>query len=130
MLAFVAIIGIVGFTQTKSESPIKSQLAAPTRRLSKPETGMLLHRTDLSLSETQRLSLLALDSAWERDKTKLLQAMSGYEPREGRADQIRGSLEGYSELSRTFDATRSRYWAKASALLDKRQRTIAEGDLK
>ncbi|MFI5385058.1 MAG: hypothetical protein ACHQ50_02965 [Fimbriimonadales bacterium] len=127
MLAFVAIVGIVGFAQIRGEKPISSRLPAPAHPLSKPEPGILLTRTDLSLTTKQRSAIQAVESAWLRDQAKLLTAMSGYEPKQGRADQISGSLQGYSELSRNYDATRSRYWTAACAQLDANQRSLVEG---
>jgi hypothetical protein len=127
MLAFVAIVLIVGFIQAKDEKPATSQLLAPTRALSKPEPGALLRRSDLGLSNRQRSAIQALDSRWSADKAKLLEAMSGYAPKQGRSDQIATSLQGYSELSRSYDATRSSYWTRAIGFLDSSQKALVEG---
>ena len=130
MIAFVAVVGIVNFTQSRSDKPLVSQLPAPTRPLSKPEPGALLARTDLALTATQMSAIQAVSSAWSIDKAKLLKGMSSYEPKQARADQISNNLAGFSDLSRTYDATRSRYWATARDLLDKGQRAKVDGGLR
>jgi len=131
MLVFVAIAGIVGFVQTTVNKPkLVSHLPAPSHPLRKPEPEGLLARSDLGLTSNQRSAIQAIDTSWSNDKAKLLKAMSAFEPKEGRADQISGSLEGYSDLSRTYDATRTRYWTLAKAQLDKQQQILADGGSK
>ena len=130
MLAFVAIIIIVGLTQSRPDKPLASQLPAPNHPLVKPEPDRLLAETALNLSIDQRTQIQRLETKWLAEKSKLLQAMSAYQPKPGRSDQIRGSLEGYSELSRTYDATRRTYWDSACSVLNKNQRKVAEGGAK
>lgn len=130
MLVFAAIVGIVGFVQRRGEKPVAGRLPAPTRALSKSEPESLLMRADLSLTNSERSAIQAVAVQWATDKAKLLTAMSTFQPKQGTADQIRGSLQGYSELSREFDAARSRYWTTALALLDAKQKTLVEGGSK
>lgn len=130
MLAFAAIVGIVGFVQTQSDKPAARRLTAPARAISKPEPGSLLKRADLSLTHRECSEIQAIESRWSSDRAKLLTAMSAYQPQQGTADQIKGSLQGYSELSRDYDATRSRYWTMALSLLDAKQKTLVEGGSK
>ena len=130
MLAFVAIIIIVGLTQSRPDKPLVSQLPTPNHTLFKPEPDRLLAQSELNLSNDQRTQIQSLETKWLAEKSKLLQAMSGYRPKQGRSDQISGSLEGYSELSRTYDATRRTYWDSACAVLNKNQRKVAEGGAK
>lgn len=130
MILFVAGFGIVNFVQNRSEKPVASQLPMPSRPLFKPEPRMLLNRADLALTAKQRSAIQGIDSAWSNERTKLLKAMSAYQPKQARADQISGDLAGYSELSRTYDATRSRYWGVARNLLDKNQQALVDGGLR
>ena len=127
MLAFVAIIGIVGFTPMRTNKPVMGRVPAPLHALSKPEPASLLAGTDLALTAKQRSDIQAIEASWTTERAKLLEAMSAYEPRQGRSDQISASLQGYSELSRAYDSTRVRYWTVAFAQLDSRQRSLIEG---
>lgn len=127
MLAFVAIVGIVGFVQMRTDKPLASHLPAPAHPLLKPEPNTLLSRNDLMLSARQRSAIQGIAASWSGDREKLLTAMAAYQPKPGRTDQISGSLQGYSELSRSYDVTRARYWLMASAQLDSRQRALLEG---
>src|SRR5690242_11989701 len=104
MLAFAAIVGIVGFVQTQGDKPVVGHPPTPTQALSKPEPASLLKRPDLALTERERSAIQAIDGQWSADRAKLLAAMSAYQPKQGTADQIKGSLQGYSELSRDYDA--------------------------
>lgn len=104
-----------------------SRLPSPVRPLYKPVPGNLLGQSTLTLSVYQKASILALQKAWEADRAKLMEAMSGFEPKRGRADQISGSLADYSQLSRTYDGSRRAYWTKALGVLEPRQRSLVEG---
>jgi hypothetical protein len=130
MLAFIAIIVIVGLTQSRPIKPLASQLPAPSHPLFKPDPDRLLAQSALNLSSEQRTQIQSIESKWLTEKAKLLQAMSGYQPKQGRADQISGNLEGYSELSRTYDTTRRNYWIQACAILNATQRKAVEGEVK
>jgi hypothetical protein len=127
MVAFVAIIGIVGYIQMRSDRPMVSGLPAPTHPLLKPEPGMLLSQTDLGLTDKQRSAIQTIEKSWSADRARLLAAMQSYEPKRGRVDQISGNLAGYSELSRSYDETRTRYWSMASGQLDTHQKARLEG---
>jgi hypothetical protein len=124
MLAFVAIILVFSFVQARNEPAPTSHLPAPSRPLTNPEPGLAPARTDLGLSDSQRSSIQSIAQKWSAEKAKLLTAMSNYEPKRGRTDQIAGSLQAYSELSRTYDATRAGYWQMVNSLLDKRQQAL------
>ncbi|HWA83644.1 MAG TPA: hypothetical protein VG820_09435 [Fimbriimonadaceae bacterium] len=130
MLAFVAIVLIVGWTQTGGSKPLVSQLPDPPGPLSKPEPQTLLAQPALSLTGSQQAEIRSIAQAWSSDKAKLLAAMSAYEPKQGRVDQMSASLGGYSQLSRDYDQTRARYWSEAHAVLDDRQKALVDGGLK
>ena len=130
MLAFVAIVLIVGFVQTRTEKAPIGSVPAASRSLFKPEPKALLGRTELNLTPKQSSGIAKVESEWESEKTTLLQTMSGYEPKRGRADQITSSLHDYSELSRAYDATRVKAWETACDLLDSRQKALVKGESK
>lgn len=130
MLAFVAVIGIVNFTQSHKEKSVEILSPAPIAPLSKPEPQILLARTDLSLTPQQQSALRAIESKWSIDKAELVRAMAAYRPSQARTDQISAGLAGYSELSRTYDSTRSSYWKRSYELLNKRQKALVDGGLK
>ncbi len=127
MLAFVAIIIIVGFVQMRTEKPQMGHLPAPSRPLFKPEPGSLLTQSGLSLTAEQRSAIQSIESSWQVNRTRLLTAMSAYQPKQGRADQISAGLQDYSELSRSFDTTRASYWTQACAQLNPKQKELVEG---
>jgi hypothetical protein len=90
--------------------------------LAKPEPRGLLSDSRLNLAQTQRARIVAIDDLWQRDKSRLEQAMSRFLPRQGRVDEIQSTLADYSQLSREYDATRAHYWAAAIAILNESQR--------
>jgi len=130
MLAFVAIILIVGFIQANNQKRPVSNIPSPTHALIKPEPSRILSQADLHLTAAQKSEVEKVEATWSQEKAKLLQAMSGFAPRQARADQINGSLQGYSELSRTYNTTREAYWNAALKHLDDRQRKAVEGGLR
>ncbi|HVT14255.1 MAG TPA: hypothetical protein VHE55_18475 [Fimbriimonadaceae bacterium] len=130
MLAFVAIVLIVGWAQNGGSKRLVSHLPAPERPLSKPEPQKLLTESEPALSAAQRTAIQSIVQAWSNDKAKLLAAMSAYEPKQGRVDQMSASLEGYSQLSRDYDQARARYWSEALAVLDERQKAAVDGGSK
>jgi hypothetical protein len=125
MLAFVALILVVGyFNAPKGKLPKATGIPAPAKPLYKPEPASLLSRVHLSAG--QRATVEDIDSRWRRDKANLEIAMAQFQPKQARADQIGSSLQGYSQLSRDFDAARSRYWTAAVAVLTPAQRKEIE----
>jgi hypothetical protein len=126
-LAAVAVMVAVGYFKSPPTKALSSNLPSPTAPLSKPEPASLLSRNDLNLSEPQRDKITTLDKTWARTKTELLQAMSAFQPKQGRVDQISSGLSGYTELSRSYDSERTTYWEKAVALLDERQLSRLKG---
>jgi hypothetical protein len=109
-----------------SESlPKVSQLPAPAKPLNKPEPQSLLSG-QVTLSASQKANLASVANAWKWEKDRLTTAMSKFQPQQGRVDQISGSLQDYSSLSRQYDAARSRYWTAALALLTPDQRKEVE----
>ncbi len=127
MLAFVAIIVVYGMSQPAPTHSLVSQLPAPSKPLQKPEPKWLLNLASLHLTTSQRTEIEKLDSDWQSERSKLMIAMSRYEPKQGRADQVSGQLAGYSELSRQFDQTRNQYWTASMSLLTTDQKTLALG---
>jgi hypothetical protein len=127
MLLFVTIIVAVGLTQPRNDERLASRLPAPTQPLWKPEPGRLLAQPQLALTSSQQAAIQNVESKWESEKAGLLSAMAGFTPKQGRSDQIKESLVGYSELSRTYDETRERYWETACRVLDKTQRAHLAG---
>jgi hypothetical protein len=126
-LAAVAVIVVVGYANSEPAKPLVSRLPAPYAPLSKPEPGSILARSDLGLSKSQRKQIAQVDSAWLGRKAEILRAMSAFQPKQGRVEQISASLNGYTELSRSYDSQRAMYWEKALAFLDAHQRTQLGG---
>lgn len=127
MLVGVAVVLIVGiFSRPKDSASVVSQLPAPSSPLYKPEPASLLSNPQLRLSGDQRTRIGQVDAKWQHDKAELLSAMARIQPKQGRVDQVSAGLKDYSQLSRDYDAARSRYWAAAVALLTSSQ----QGDLK
>lgn len=117
MLVGVGVVMLVSyFTSPRVDAPRTSLLPAPTKPLSKPEPNSLLSE-DLMLTAEQRAQISRIASAWDSKKAGLVQAMSGFQPRQGRTDQISADLAGYSQLSRDYDSIRARYWSEALAVL-------------
>lgn len=118
MLAAVAIIAVVGFINAPAPQVARrSQLPSPTGPLAKPEPELILSHPGLKLTAAQERKLKKIDSAWRQEKARLQMAMSGFTPERGRVDQISGSLQEYSQLSREFDAVRSHHWSAALEVL-------------
>lgn len=115
--------GIVGynFVTAPSSHPRISALPGPTRPLSKPSPKDLLTRDEIILTHAQRERITAIISAWERKKRAIESAMSGFQPRQGRLDQVQGQLASYSDLSREFEAERVAAWTAALSVLDSEQ---------
>ena len=130
MLAFVGLIVAYGLAQPPSHAPIVSRLPGPSSRLQKPEPTWLLTQFGLALNTVQASAIQKTQERWQVDRTKLMEAMATYAPKEGRADQISGSLEGYSQLSRLFDSTRQSYWRAACKVLNSKQLAVVEERLR
>lgn len=125
-LIAVALVG-VGWTQPSASLPTVSRLPAPERPLWKPEPRLLLDNPALDLTETQRSKIEALDRRWTAERSRLFEAMRGFQPKRGAEAQIRDHLEGYSELSRRYDRERNGAWQEALAVLSPKQRPKAGG---
>lgn len=52
--------------------------------------------------------------------------MAGFQPREGRLDQVQGQLASYSDLSRQFEIARIAAWDKAVGVLNPEQSKLVE----
>ncbi len=130
MLVFVAIAGVVGIAQIQIEKPLVSQLPAPVARLSKPEPSELLTRHGLALTAMQRSAIQSISGEWSSERAKLQAVMRSFKPKAGRLDQISAGLQDYSELSRSYDTARSRYWLLALAQLDAKQKSLVAGGSK
>lgn len=125
--ALIVIMAVGSFTSRASTKPATSHLSAPSHPLWKPEPAALLSNGSVRLTVGQRQKVSALQVGWAAEKDRLIQAMKSFTPKQGRQDQISEGLQGYSELSRTYDSTRESYWRRALALLDPAQRTAAGG---
>ena len=98
-----------------------SHLPSPTKPLHKPVPGDLLRQPNLSISANQREKLVVLSRDWEIVKAGLTEAMGGYQPRQGRLDQVQEQLGSYSDLSRQYEAAREAAWDRALRVLDAEQ---------
>lgn len=98
-----------------------SQIPSPGRPLHKPVPEDLLKLPNLSLTLSQREKVAALSKEWEQTKSGLETAMAGYQPRQGRLDQVQGQLASYSDLSRQFEIARIAAWDKALGVLNPEQ---------
>lgn len=116
----MAIVGYSYFS-APSSPPKMSALPGPTRPLSKPLPKDLLTRPGINLTPAQRDKITAINSTWERKKSALESAMSGFRPRQGRLDQVQGQLASYSDLSRQFETERIAAWSAALNVLDSEQ---------
>ena len=115
-MAVIAGFGLA--TQPRGSGlPATSALPSPQTPLFKPEPSLLLSDPRLKLSAAQWGAIQRIDRAWQRDKARLVQAMSVFTPQRGRADQISAGLADYSELSRSYDSARAHYWAQAAKTL-------------
>lgn len=109
------------FVTAPASHPKVSALPGPTRPLSKPSPKDLLTRPEIILTQAQRDKITAIDTTWERKKAALESAMSGFQPRQGRLDQVQGQLASYSDLSRQFEAERVAAWSEALSVLESEQ---------
>jgi hypothetical protein len=126
MLAAISVVIAIGAMNAPSDAKLKvSQLPAPTKPLNKPEPQSLLS-ADLNLTPDQKSRIATVVTEWKQERDRLTMAMSQFQPSQGRVDQISGSLQDYSSLSRQYDATRKRYWQTALALLTPDQRHEVE----
>ena len=103
-----------------------SQIPSPGRPLRKPVPEDLLKQPKLSLTALQREKIGALSKEWERTKSGLETAMAGFQPRQGRLDQVQGQLASYSDLSRQFEIARIAAWDKAVGVLNPEQAKLVE----
>ena len=94
-------MAIVGHSLSAAplKAPKVSQIPSPGRPLHKPVPEDLLKQPNLSLTLSQRENVVALSKEWEQTKSGLEAAMAGYQPRQGRLDQVQGQLASYSDLS-------------------------------
>jgi hypothetical protein len=102
----------------------------PPPPLWKPEPAHLLRAaTGLGLTSRQVKRIAAIDAEWRRTRDAIEGSMrgevSGLEDARRSEPQLRGGLQGYSELSRRFDAERSRFWQEALTTLTPKQRERA-----
>lgn len=120
----VGALTIVGFNFANQPAPPKfvSNIPAPTEPLVKPEPGQLLSQVDLGLTEAQRSAIAKIDAEWQAERTRLVGAMQGVEPKRGDIDEVAGGLADYSELSRSFNAARSVHYQRAQRVLTESQR--------
>jgi hypothetical protein len=118
MLAAVVAILVIGFINAPAaQAPRTSQLPSPTKPLDKPEPLSLLSKPELDLTQIQRQSIEKINREWQGERGRLEAAMSRFQPQQGRVDQISSGLQDYSQLSREYDATRSKSWSAALAVL-------------
>lgn len=116
----MAIVGY-SYLATPQQAPKVSQIPSPARPLHKPVPEDLLKQPNLSMTPAQQEKVVAVSKEWERAKTGLETAMAGYQPRQGRLDQVQGQLASYSDLSRQFEMARIAAWDKALNVLDPEQ---------
>lgn len=116
-------MAIVGYSLSAAppKAPKVSQIPSPGRPLHKPVPEDLLKQPNLSLTLSQRENVVALSKEWEQTKSGLEAAMAGYQPRQGRLDQVQGQLASYSDLSRQFEIARKMAWDKALKVLNLEQ---------
>ncbi|MBX3111760.1 MAG: hypothetical protein KF857_07095 [Fimbriimonadaceae bacterium] len=123
-MSLVLAVGVVAYSlaAAKPAPPRVSQLPGPTSPLHKPEPADLLRPGGQALRPAQKHAVQDIDRRWQADKAALTEAMARIQPRQGRVDQVQATLQDYSELSRRYDATRSKAWESALAVLDPAQR--------
>lgn len=98
----------------------------------KPEPQLLIRKAvRLGLSSAQQEQIVHIAERWNDAKASLLDRMNREVPEMSSGggakvsvSAVRSDLLGYSELSRTYDETRSRYWRDATALLSEPQRKV------
>jgi hypothetical protein len=124
IIALVAALAIVvySFASPAPAAPRMAPAPEPVRPLHKPEPDDLLVSDGLRLTPGQRRRIELISDGWRRSKLRLETAMAGFRPHQGSLDQIRRDLEGYSELSRLYDASRDEAWTLALAVLSETQR--------
>jgi len=121
-LGFLAIYFYAG---PKQEAPRPQRLEAkasePVSPLWKPEPDFLLSRAEaLELEPRQVDAIRSLDTAWQKEKARLLAEMERFQ--DGVKDRstepgLRSQMEEYSDLSRSYDSARRSYWGAAEDLL-------------
>ncbi|MDR3690789.1 MAG: hypothetical protein P4L46_15535 [Fimbriimonas sp.] len=126
MLACVAVIVLIGMSRPAADLPAHSSLPSPSGPLRKPEPQSLLVLGNLKLTPAQSRSIQAIAAKWAEEKSNLLSEMARFAPRDGRIQDLQSTMGGYSEVSRTFDATRQQYWQQACAALTVAQKTRAD----
>lgn len=117
-------MAIVGYSYLTAppQSPKVSQIPAPSRPLHKPVPLDILSQPGLSLSPSQKEKVEGVDKEWQKTRAGLETTMAGYQPRQGRLDQVQGQLASYSGLSRQFETARIKAWDKALSVLDAEQK--------
>ena len=120
-LSLLALAGLVVYgwaTQPKAPSIVKPEPGPKPPPLWKPEPAVLLR---LRLTPDQVAAVRKEEAAWQRRKAELNQAIHDAAPNLKQAD-----LAAVSELSRTYDATRERYWRAVVRVLTPDQRPALE----
>lgn len=108
---------------------------SPLPPLMKPEPGLLQeHVRDLALTDSQQRSILAADSGWRTEKSRIVAALrdastNEFEVIDQRSREhavslnlLKHGLGEYSSLSRQYDSIRAEYWLRATSVLNGTQR--------
>ena len=119
--------------QTERSTPV----VAAKVPLWKPEPQILLsHSKNLKLTERQHKELEVIANEWLKEKagleSQIADAASKVEVQERTKISLAAinvNLSGYSELSRTYNEVRNKYWTFATTILSKYQRALLESTL-
>lgn len=111
----------------RQESARGPALSAERPPLVKPDAQTILDRADaLGLTPGQRAAVRRVQEEWAKEKARLSSAMEASvapvrtQP-QGSVEGLARSLEGYSALSRAFDARRRQAWRDARRILSPAQ---------
>jgi hypothetical protein len=144
MLAGIAVMGVIAYQRDLTAKPVRvlsteggmqkvsfdpreRPVTSAPPPLWKPEPSLIASKANqLALSQEQLQRLSQLQQDWSASKHQVLKAMSRYTDAapKGTLPKISADIQGYSELSRQFDADREKFWARSLDLLNSNQRQL------